>query len=153
MPVVKYVIDLPEKDRKKLNAVISKGHSPAKTILRANILLASDKNNAKHLTVAEIASAFNTTPTTVQKVRTLYANQGLEKTINRKKRTSPPVPAKITGETEAKIIALACSAPPEGRTRWTLRLLSEKAVELEIVDTISYVQVGRVLKKTNLSLT
>lgn len=153
MPIVKYLIELPEKDRKKLSSIISKGQSPAKTILRANILLASDKNNPKHLTVSEIANALNTTTTAVQKVRTLYANHGLDKTINRKKRTTPPVPAKITGETEAKIIALACSTPPEGRTRWTLRLLSERIVELEIVDSISYVQVGRVLKKTNLSLT
>ena len=67
--------------------------------------------------------------------------------MRRKKRETPPVPPKITGEVEARIIALACTEPPEGRTRWTLRLLSEKSVELEIIDSISHMQVGRILKK------
>ena len=63
------------------------------------------------------------------------------------------MPPKVTGDVEAKIIALACSAPPEGRSKWTLRLLSEKSVELEIIDSISHMQVSRILKKTNISLT
>ena len=106
-------------------------------VLHANILLAVDKNGKKPMTVMEAAAAFNTSPTTVQNVRTKYATEGLKSTITRKKRESPPVPAKCTGDVEAKIIATACSAPPEGRGRWTLRLLSERVVELEIVPSIS----------------
>ena len=153
MPSVKYVIELTDADRKTLSDIVSKGQSPAKLILRANILLASDKNSKKHMTVAEIANAFNTTPTTVQNVRTSYANNGLEATINRKKRETPPVPPKVTGDVEAHIIALACGEPPEGYSRWTVRLLADKCVELNYAESISHMTVSRVLKKTNLSLT
>lgn len=153
MPSVKYVIELSDADRKTLNDIVSKGQSPAKLILRANILLASDKKNKKHMTVAEIANVFNTTPTTVQNVRTSYANNGLETTINRKKRETPPVPPKVTGDVEAHIIALACSEPPEGYSRWTVRLLADKCVELNYAESLSHMTVSRVLKKTNLSLT
>ena len=147
MPSVKYVIELTDADRKTLSDIVSKGQSPAKLILRANILLASDKNNKKHMTVAEIANAFNTTPTTVQNVRTSYANNGLEATINRKKRETPPVPPKVTGDVEAHIIALACGEPPEGYSRWTVRLLADKCVELNYAESISHMTVSRVLKK------
>lgn len=153
MPSVKYIIELTDTDRKTLLDTVAKGASPAKTILRANILLASDKNNKKHMTVAEIAKAYHTTPTTVQNVRTSYANNGLDATINRKKRTTPPVPPKVTGDVEAHIIALACGEPPEGYSKWTLRLLAEKCVELNYAESLSHVTVSRVLKKTNLSLT
>lgn len=153
MPSVKYIIELTDTDRKTLLDTVAKGASPAKAILRANILLASDKNNKKHMTVAEIAEAYHTTPTTVQNVRTSYANYGLDATINRKKRTTPPVPPKVTGDVEAHIIALACGEPPEGYSKWTLRLLAEKCVELNYAESLSHVTVSRVLKKTNLSLT
>lgn len=153
MPSVKHIIELTDTDRKTLLDTVAKGASPAKTILRANILLASDKNNKKHMTVAEIAEAYHTTPTTVQNVRTSYANNGLDATINRKKRTTPPVPPKVTGDVEAHIIALACGEPPEGYSKWTLRLLAEKCVELNYAESLSHVTVSRVLKKTNLSLT
>lgn len=149
----RYIIELTDTDRKTLLDTVAKGASPAKTILRANILLASDKNNKKHMTVAEIAEAYHTTPTTVQNVRTSYANYGLDATINRKKRTTPPVPPKVTGDVEAHIIALACGEPPEGYSKWTLRLLAEKCVELNYAESLSHVTVSRVLKKTNLSLT
>ena len=86
MPSVKYTIELSEADRKTLQAIVTKGKSPAKAILRANILLASDKGNKKHLTVAEIANIYHTTATTVQNVRTSFATNGLDATINRKKR-------------------------------------------------------------------
>ena len=144
MPSTKYIIELTEADRKCLTDIVKKGNSPARTIMRANILLASVRGNNKHMTVAEIASAFNTTPTTVHKVRTSYVNNGLEATINRKKRKTPPVPAKVTGDIEA---------PPEGYSRWSVRLIAEKCVELNYIDSISHMTVSRILKKTNLSLT
>ena len=153
MPSVKYVIELTDPDRKTLKDIVAKGTSSAKSILRSNILLASDRNNKKHMTVAEIAEAYHTSPTTVQNVRTSYATKGLEATVYRKKRATPPVPPKVTGDVEAHIIALACGEPPEGYSKWTLRLLADKCVELNYAESLSHVTVSRVLKKTNLSLT
>lgn len=153
MPSVKYVIELTDADRKTLTEIVSKGQSTARSILRANILLASDRNSKKHMTVAEIAAAFSTTSTTVQNVRTSYAENGLEAAVFRKKRTTPPVAPKVTGEVEAHIIALACGDPPEGYSKWSVRLLAEKCVELNYIDSISHMTVSRVLKKTNLDLT
>ena len=153
MPSFKYIIELSDTDRAILNDIVSKGTSSAKTILRANILLASDKNGKRYMTVAEIAEVYHTTPTTVQNVRTSYCEKGLDATISRKKRETPPVPAKITGDIEARVIALACGNPPEGYSKWTLRLLANQTVELGYIDEISYVSISRILKKTNLSLT
>ena len=153
MPSIKYVIELSNQEKVRLMEIVKKGNSPARTILRANILLASDKQNDKYMTVSEIANAYRTTPTTVQTVRTSYCKNGLEATINRMKRETPPIPAKVTGEVEAHIIALACGQPPEGYSRWTLRLLADKTVELGYIESISHVTVSTILKKTNLSLT
>ncbi|AHF10427.1 helix-turn-helix domain-containing protein [Dehalobacter restrictus] len=153
MPSVKYIIELTESDRKALTDLVTKGIAPAKLILRANILLASDRNSTKHMTVAEIAETFHTTPTTVQTVKTTYVEKGLEQTLVRRKRKIPPVPAKVTGDVEAHIIALCCSNPPKGYSRWTVRLLSEKCIELGYVKSISPMTISRTLKKTNLSLT
>ncbi len=153
MPSVKYYIELSDAERKTLKDIVAKGKSPAKMILRANILLASDRNNKKYKTVAEIASDFNTTATTVQNVRTAYATNGLEAAINRKKRVTPPVAPKVTGDVEAHIIAIACSDPPEGYSKWSVRLIAEKCIELNYVDSISHMTVSRVLKKTNFNLT
>ncbi|MPM23567.1 IS630 family transposase ISMma9 [bioreactor metagenome] len=153
MPSVKYVIELNESDRSSLMDIIAKGHALARTITRANILLASDRNSKKYMTVAEIADVYHTTPTTVQTVRSTYANQGVDAVLNRKKRETPPVPAKVTGEVEAHVIALACSEPPEGYSRWTVRLIAEKCIELGYVETLSHMTVSRILKKTSLSLT
>lgn len=105
------------------------------------------------MTVAEIAEVFLTTPTTVQTVRTEYTQKGLEATLQRKKRETPPVPAKVTGDVEAHVIALCCSEPPEGYARWTVRLLADKCVELGYIESIDYSTISRTLKKMNLSLT
>ena len=154
MPTVKYEIKLTETDKNTLLKIIKSGMSPARTILRANILLSADRQNkSTYLTVKEAAERFHTSTTTVQKVRAAYANNGLEQTLSRKKRTTPPVAAKITGDVEAHIIALACGEPPEGYTRWTVRLLADKSIELQYVDSISAMTISRLLKKTHLSLT
>ncbi len=153
MPSFKYVVELSDQDKVELLDIVKKGNRPARTILHANILLASDKRSDKYMTVSEIADAYHTTPTTVQTVRTSYCEKGLEATMNRKKRETPPIPAKVTGEVEAHIIALACGQPPEGYAKWTLRLLADKTVELGYIDSISHVTVSTILKKTNLSLT
>ena len=147
MPSLKYVIELSDQDQAELIDIVTKGKSAARTILRANILLASDRRNEKYMTVSEISKAYHTTPTTVQTVRSSYCEKGLEATINRKKRETPPVPAKVTGEVEAHIIALACGEPPEGYSRWTLRLLADKTVELGYIESISHVTISTIHKK------
>jgi hypothetical protein len=86
-------------------------------------------------------------------VRTSYANNGLATTLSRKKRATPPVAPKVTGDVEAHIIALACGNPPEGYEKWTLRLLADKCVELNYAESLSHMTVARILKKTNISLT
>ncbi len=153
MPIQKYEVSLSAEERRLLTKIVKSGKMPARTILRANILLAVDKNGKKPMTVQEAALAFNTSATTVQNVRSSYGVKGLDATLNRKKRLTPPVPAKVTGEVEAHIIALACGEPPAGYAKWTLRLLADRSVKLGYVDSISHVQVGRILKKTNISLT
>jgi len=153
MPKKKYVIELDTKERSKLTKIIKTGSSPAKVITRANILLVSDASSGKPLTVAETAERFNTTPTTVQNVRTAFAEFGLEGTLYRKKRKTPPVQPKVDGNLEAHIISICCSEPPKGYERWTLRLIADKCVELGYVDSISHMTVKRTLKKTNLNLT
>lgn len=153
MPSVKYVIELTEAEKERLLEIVTTGKVPARTILRANVLLASDRNNKTYMTVAKIAEAYHTTPTTIEKIRAMYENEGLERVLTRKKRETPPVPAKVTGEVEAHVIALACGAPPEGYEKWSLRLLADKCVELNYIDAISHTTVANILKKTNSSLT
>ena len=152
MPAVKYVIELSEQDRSELIEIVKKGKSPARTILRANILLASDRRSGKHMTISEISKVYHTTPTTVHNVRVSYCENGLKATITRKQRETPPVPSKVTGDVEAHVIALSCSKAPEGYAKWTLRLLADKTVELGYIDSISHVTVSKILKKMNLSL-
>jgi len=99
----------------------------------------------------QIIEALGTARNTIRTVRYRYVNQGLEAALNEQPR--PGAPDKFTGRNRAKITAIACSRPPEGRSRWTLRLIADTMVELNMVDNISHHTVQRVLKKTNLSLT
>jgi len=150
MPKVKNHVCLSSTERNRLQSLISKGAATAKSIMHANVLLAADENNTKgRMSEAEIAELMHVSKQTVHTIRQLYSEKGLDAAIGRKKRDTPPVPAKITGDVEARIIALSCNEPPSGRSKWTLRLLADKAVELEIIDSISYVAVGQLLKKTN----
>jgi hypothetical protein len=153
MPVRKYIMDLSTEDCDLLHRIIKTGTSTARVIMRANILLSSDIHASQNHTMAEIAEMLHTTKTTIQNVRKSYAENGLEYAIHRKKRTTPPVPAKVDGDVEAHIIALCCSQPPEGYARWSVRLLSDKCVELGFIDSISHMTISRTLKKMNLSLT
>lgn len=149
MPKVKYELVLPENERHKLMKTVKNGASTAKEILHANILLLLDENNPKKSSFKEIAEFLQTTATTIMTVKKDYCENGFDAAISRKKRASPPIEAKLTGEVEAKIIALSCGEPPEGYSRWTLRLLAYKSIELGIIDSISYVSVGNILKKRN----
>jgi transposase len=148
MPKVKYHVRLSKKERAALLNIISKGTASAKSIMRANVLLAADENNPNgKKNESEIAEFFNVHQQTVHTIRKEYSERGLDVALSRKKRETPPVEPKITGEVEAKIIALSCSSPPPGRSRWSLRLLADKSIELQYIDSISHEAVGRLLKK------
>lgn len=148
MPKIKYRVRLSQDERNTLLNHVSKGSASAKSIMHANVLLAADENNPSgRKSEVEIAELFHVNPQTVHAIRKRYSEQGLDATIGRKRRETPPVEPKITGDVEAKIIALACSTPPTGRSRWSLRLLADKAVELQYIDSISHEAVGRLLKK------
>ena len=127
-------------------------------IRTANVLLLADESgDRKRQKDVVIADMLNITPQAVHGIKLNFLERSDAadpvKGIRRKRRETPPVPAKCTGDIEAKIIAIACGAPPEGFSRWTLRLISERAVEMRIIDAISHTQVERILKKTNISLT
>ncbi|WP_234340144.1 IS630 family transposase [Gorillibacterium timonense] len=151
MRPISYPISLSEEERNQLTVVVSKGKASARAIRRAHILLAADKNReGGALKEREIAERLGVHPNTVYAIRKAYTEQGLDGAVKRKKRVTPPVAPKITGEVEARIIALSCSAPPEGRSRWTLHLLANRAVELQYVEGLSYETVRQVLKKNEL---
>jgi transposase len=133
--------------------MMKSGTHTAQSITRANILLNLDEGLGEKREQTEVAKICGVSTVTVYNVSKQYATEGVTAVLSRKKRDMPPVPSKITGETEAKIIALCCGDPPEGRARWTLRLLEEKTIELGIVETISDNTIGRLLKKHRLSLT
>lgn len=149
----KYKVRLTNEERKELKDITKRGKHSSATVKRANILLNLDENCGPVKQQAEIASQLSTTTSTIYVISKQFVQEGLQVTLNRKVRETPPRQPIATGEVEARIIALACSKPPEGRTRWTLRLLEEKVVELQIVDAISDNTIGRLLKKRHLSLT
>jgi hypothetical protein len=151
--VKKYVVKLSEDERDQLNEMIRKGKSSAQRLTKARILLKADVSEAgEGWSDSRIMDALETSATTVYRTRQQLVEEGFEAVLSRKQRASPPVPPIFDGEKEAKLIALACSQPPKGRARWTLRLLEDKVVELSIVDRASDSTIGRVLKKTRSSL-
>lgn len=150
----KYPVILSETEREELKQLIAAGTAPARKLTHARILLKADQSPEGPGWVDEqIADAVETSQPTVSRVRKRYFEEGLEAALNRR----PPkreYRRKLDGEQEARLIALACSEPPEGQARWSLRLLADKLVELEIVEEeVSYQTVRRTLKKTPSSLT
>jgi transposase len=147
--VKRYVVRLSADERERLEALIRKGKSPAQRLLKARILLKADVSDAgEGWSDSRIIKALETSVSMVYRVRKQLVEEGLEAVLSRKRRATPAVPAIFDGEKEAKLIALACSKPPKGRTRWTLRLLENKVVELGIVERASDSTIGRTLKKT-----
>jgi len=147
-----YLVKLKPEERKQLKEVITKGKSPAYQICHAHILLLADIEVSNWADEA-IARALSVSINTVGRIRRLYDRQGLKVAVERKKQDYPSHPPKFDGAGEARLIALSCSQPPDGHSHWTLRLLADKAVELEIVDSVVPETVRQTLKKTNLSLT
>jgi hypothetical protein len=146
--VKKYVVRLSEEERERLEALLRKGKSPARRLLKARILLKADVSDAQGWSDSRIIEALETSASMVYRVRKQLVEEGFEAVLSRKQRARPAVAPIFDGEKEAKLIALACSKPPKGRARWSLRLLENKVVELGIVDRASDSTIGRTLKKT-----
>jgi transposase len=147
----RYPVLLTEAERDHLKRLIAAGTAPARQLIHARILLKADQSPEGSGWVDErIAEAVEVSQPTVARVRRQYGEQGLAAALNRR----PPrreYHRKLDGEQEARLVLLACSRPPGGAARWSLRLLADKLVELEVVDTVSYQTVRRVLKKTKSS--
>lgn len=148
-------IRLSEAEQLYLKDFVKNGSHKAKEIIRARVLLMLDRTGkTDHVRYNRTAEYAGISVKAVYNMRDEYLkNQDIHSYLTRKKRVTPPVKAKVDGEVEAKIVALACSEAPEGHSRWTLRLLAEKAVELNVIDSISHVRVQQILKKRNISLT
>src|SRR5271157_1750147 len=132
--VKRYVVKLSGEERRQLEALVRKGKSPARRLLKARILLKADVSGAgEGWSDSRIMEALDASPSMVYRVRRQLVEEGLEAVLSRKQRALPAVPPIFDGEKEAKLIALACSKPPKG-WRWSLRLLENKVVELGIVD-------------------
>jgi len=149
MSAKKFIVELDNQERERLHALISKGKAPAKTILKARILLKADTaEGAPGWLDDQILKALETNLTMVSRTRETFVVEGLDVVLTRKKRETPPTPAIFDGEAQAKLTALACSKPPPGHARWTIRLLAEHVIERKIVPAAHFNTVGRALKKT-----
>ena len=147
----KYVVTLSEEERAHLHTLIGGGTAPARSLTHARILLKANQGEAGPAwSDTAIAGALEVHPATVARVRQEYVTAGLAAALQRK---APDrlYQRKLDGEQEAHLIALACSAPPAGRQRWTLQLLAEHLVALEVVDTVSHETVRQTLKQTTSS--
>jgi len=144
------IVRLGSEEREQLEALIRKGKSPAQRLLKARILLKADvSEGGEGWSDSRIMGALETSASMVYRVCKQLVEEGLEAVLSRKQRATPAVAPIFDGEKEAKLIALACSKPPKGRVRWTLRLLENKAVELKIVDRASDSTIGRVFRGCN----
>ncbi len=150
MPQKKYLVTLTEEERQWLSALVKAGRRSALTITRARILLKADQaKGGPAWDDARIAEALDCGLRTVERVRRRFVERGPEQALGRKAQDRPSRERKLDGAAEARLIAVACSQPPEGRDRWTLKLLADKLVELEVVDSVSDETVRRALKKTS----
>jgi transposase len=148
----KYIVRLSDEERQQLSEIIKKGKSAAHKIRHANMLLKADEDGPSW-TDEIIAKAFSVHVTTVKNVRERLVETGLEAALDRRKQDHPSRQTKLDGATEARLIALRCGEAPEGYARWTLRLLADHAVQMNIVDAISYETIRQVLKKTRCART
>lgn len=154
MPMQQYEIRLNDSEKKKLtNIHKSKSKKVSEEVRkRAKAILHLDLNGISPLTPEQAAKKCGLHRETVYAIRKAFAREGIDKATTRKKRDTPPVPPKITGDVEAHIIAIACSAPPEGKSRWTLQMIADKIVLDGHLESVSDVAVMNTLKKLNLSL-
>ncbi len=149
-----YRVTLTAQERQELEALTKTAKTNAKRFLYARSLLLCDAGpQGPAWSVADTAEAMGVTPRTIEHLKKRFVEEGLSAALERKQPEKPPRGVTFDGAFEARLIALACSNTPEGRRRWTVRLLAEKAVELSLAPRISHMTVQRMLKKTNLSLT
>ena len=140
------IVHLNEQEREELRQYLRKGKSSARSLTRARILLLADEERDDE----EIAETLKVSKSTIIRIRTRYCEGGLDSALHEKARSGAP--SKIDGRIEAELTLLACSDPPDGRSKWTVRLLADKLVEIEVVDSISHMSVQRLLKKMKLNL-
>jgi transposase len=139
-----FLVQLSARERDRLQGIIRSGKHKARKITRCRILLLADGPNGK--TDREIADSLGVCLATIFNLRRRYSLEGLEQAISESPRSGQP--PKFKGRAAAKITAIACSAPPAGQAKWSLRLLADRAVELKIVDSISHQSINNILKKT-----
>ena len=152
MSVPRYQIVLTPEERAQLERITRDGKTPAKKFLYARALLLCDKGRGSAWKVEDISAALGVTARTIEHLKKRFAEGGIDGAFERNVPDMPRA-VKFGGEFEARLIALACTEPPAGRSRWTVRLLSDKMVELKYVDTVSPMTVHYTLKKMNFNLT
>ena len=143
----KYVVRLTDEERNACQAIVKKLKGSSEKVRRAQILLKADADGSGWPD-EKIAEAFDCRRQTIERLRERLVTDGFEQALERKKRAEPPTICKLDGEAEAKLIAMRLGRPPAGYGHWTLRLLAEEMVALEIVESISYETIRRTLKKT-----
>ena len=143
----KYIVRLTDQERSALQKVVEKFKGSSQKVRRAQVLLKADADGPAW-TDARIAEAFGCRTKTVENLRQRFVTAGFEVTLHGQPRLKPPCPKLLDGAQEAKLIAMRLGPPPPGFSNWTLRLLAEKVVALELVESISYETVRRTLKKT-----
>jgi transposase len=145
----KYRVTLTDEERAELKTLVSAGKAAARTLTHARILLKADQSDGgPGWTDETISEALEVSLSTIARVRERFVEQGLEAALQRRRARRHRQPV-LDGAQEAHLVALACSEPPTGQARWTLRLLADQMVELEYVDTVSHETIRQVLKKTN----
>jgi hypothetical protein len=150
----RYRVTLTDEERKRLNKMTRDGKTPSKRFLNARALLLCDvSEGAPNWRVSDVAEALGVTSRTIEHLKKRFVEDGFDVAVGRKKREKPPIETRYDGAFDARLVQLACSEAPPGYDRWTVRLLSEKVIELNIAPTCSAMAVCRSLKKTNFSLT
>lgn len=148
----KHIVRLSREEREILNKLLTSGRGPARMFTRVRILLKADQSKEGPAWSDEkISEAFDVTVQTVERVRKQLVEEGFEAVLSRREYKQKVSRKKIDGEVEAHVVALSCSEPPEGRSRWTLRLLADKVVELGYMESVSHEAIRQTLKKTKLN--
>lgn len=151
---IRYKVTLTKEERDNLDKFSKTGTKAARAVLLARALLLVDSGEyGPNMPEKQVSQAIGLSCRPIERLKKRFVEEGLDAALDRKQRETPPNPIKFDGDFEARLIALACSEPPEGRARWTVRLLADKVVELAITDKVSAMTVCNTLKKTNFSLT
>lgn len=148
-----YPVILTPKQRDRLEEITRHGHAPARKIRHAQALLLSDHNRPEgRMTRSQVRDVLKMHVNSVDRIRRRFVLEGEAPALNRKARATPPIPQKLDGRSEARLVAICCSDAPQGRTRWTLKLLADELVKRRIVTSICMETVRKTLKKTRCSL-